>query len=126
MVEKGIANSRMKDYYDVWFLSKQFQYKGEKLSKAIAATFLRRGTQIPDDIPMGLSQEFFEDPEKKRQWTAFLKRIGLSESAGEITLKQMVNRLAAFLLPPAHAIGKGKKFKKRWNTDGLWVDNRSA
>lgn len=122
MVAKGIANSRMKDYYDVWFLSNHFHFNGVNLARAVKATFSRRTTQIPDGVPLGLSEEFFQDPAKKRQWAAFLKRIGLTESADKPTLKQVINRLTVVLLPPAHAIREGEKFKKRWNTDGMWVD----
>ncbi|MEJ2051610.1 MAG: nucleotidyl transferase AbiEii/AbiGii toxin family protein, partial [Calditrichota bacterium] len=107
MAEKGIANSRMKDYCDVWFLSKQFRLEGEKLASAIKATFSHRNTRIPDGVPLGLSEEFFQDPGKKQQWATFSARIGLTEAAAKPTLEQMIKRLAAFLLPPAHAIREG-------------------
>jgi predicted nucleotidyltransferase component of viral defense system len=48
LVAFDMAISRMKDFYDVWMLSKQFSFDGVSLSAAIAATFERRRTTIPD------------------------------------------------------------------------------
>ncbi len=55
MVALGRANSRMKDFYDIWILSKSFDFAGDRLARAIAATFARRDTAVPVDLPDALT-----------------------------------------------------------------------
>ena len=71
MVALGRANSRMKDYYDVWMLTSAFDLEPERLRRAITATFARRNTVVPSEVPDGLSDAFATDPGKQRQWDAF-------------------------------------------------------
>jgi len=61
MVSLGITNSRMKDFYDLWMIARDFEFDGEILSKAIQATFRRRGTNIPTELPVALAGEFAAD-----------------------------------------------------------------
>ncbi len=75
MVVLGRANSRMKDYYDVWMLTSTFGFVPERLQRAIAATFARRNTEIPTAVPDGLSDAFSADPGKQRQWDAFARTL---------------------------------------------------
>ncbi len=77
IVDLGEANSRMKDYYDLIALSRLFAFDGEVLSKAVAATFRRRNTQIPAERPPGLGTAFATDRQKMAQWTAFTRREAL-------------------------------------------------
>lgn len=77
MVAFGMANSRMKDFYDVWDLARQFSFEGRTLVDAIKAIFERRRTEIPQEPPIALTVEFAEDPDKRGQWAAFLGRAGL-------------------------------------------------
>jgi predicted nucleotidyltransferase component of viral defense system len=72
MVALGRANSRMKDYHDIWLMSRDYQFDEARLARAIAATFSRRDTALPATIPDGLTQEFADDPIKVRQWNAFV------------------------------------------------------
>lgn len=75
MVVMGMANSRMKDYYDVWMLMTTFELEAERLSRAVRATFDRRNTAVPSEIPDGLTDAFAEDPNKQRQWQAFVRNL---------------------------------------------------
>ena len=75
MVVMGLANSRMKDYYDVWMLMTTFALEPERLSRALHATFARRETAVPSEIPEGLTNGFAEDPNKQRQWQAFARNL---------------------------------------------------
>jgi Nucleotidyl transferase AbiEii toxin, Type IV TA system len=62
MVKLGIANSRMKDFYDLHSLSKVFEFDGKALVDAVRATFERRRTALPDGgIPLAFTPEFYED-----------------------------------------------------------------
>jgi predicted nucleotidyltransferase component of viral defense system len=65
MVMLGRANSRMKDLYDIWVLSRNFEFKDDALARAIAATFARRKTEIPVELPDALTTAFAEDPGKQ-------------------------------------------------------------
>lgn len=67
MVVLGRANSRMKDYYDVWMLTSSFELEPERMRRAVAATFARRNTKIPIAVPDGLRDVFAADAGKQRQ-----------------------------------------------------------
>ena len=81
MVDLGMANSRMKDYYDLWIISKAFEIDRSRLAGAISATFARRGTAIPDAVPDGLSRAFAEDAVKRHQWETFKRDLGIDPGA---------------------------------------------
>ena len=72
IVSLGMANTRLKDYFDLWVLAKHVPFDPNILQEAIAATFSRRGTPIPNELPLGLSYSFAQDNTKIRQWKAFL------------------------------------------------------
>lgn len=76
IVQLGLVNSRMKDYFDLRALAVEFQFDGAVLVDAVGKTFARRRTQVPVDLPAGLSDDFASDPVKAAQWSAFLNRIG--------------------------------------------------
>ncbi len=97
MVVLGLANSRMKDFYDVWMLSRSYDFNEDRLSRAIEATFDRRGTEVPVDEPEALSQVFANDEAKQRQWAAFARDLGIDVPALDV----VVSNLAEFLLPHA-------------------------
>ena len=118
MVKLGLVNSRMKDYYDIWTLCREFDFDGEVLSKAVRATFQRRQTAIPADIPTGLSPEFCADPSKQRQWEAFIKR-GRLKVAGH-DLVNVVGVLREFLGPVANAAANDTTLKAHWIKGGGW------
>ena len=92
----------MKDFYDVWILSRNYAFDGERLSRAIAATFERRGTAIPKDVPDALTPAFANDATKQRQWAAFVRDL----AADVPPLESIVNDLAGFLLPHARLAGQ--------------------
>lgn len=94
MVVLGLANSRMKDYYDVWMLQRDFEIDEARLQRAIAATFARRRTDLPATTPEGLSDAFADDPGKQAQWNAFVRNL----SAPGPTLAEVVKDLQAWLL----------------------------
>ncbi|UUZ63243.1 nucleotidyl transferase AbiEii/AbiGii toxin family protein [Polaromonas sp. P1-6] len=71
----GMANTRMKDYFDLSVLLQDAELTDAELRRAVAATFARRGTALPSGTPAGLRNEFAEDAAKQMQWQAFLKRI---------------------------------------------------
>jgi predicted nucleotidyltransferase component of viral defense system len=117
-VRLGIANSRMKDFYDLWVMARTFDFDGEKLSEAIRRTFERRKTDLPKSAPTAFTPEFYEDNAKQTQWQAFLRK-GLATKE-TITLVKAVEVIRDFLMPPTEAIISGKAFKMRWPLGGPW------
>jgi predicted nucleotidyltransferase component of viral defense system len=99
MVALGRANSRMKDYYDVWMLTSAFELEPERMRQAIAATFSRRNTGIPATIPDGLSEAFSADPGKQRQWNAFARNLSGSVPDLGLIVSDLRQRLMVFLAP---------------------------
>jgi predicted nucleotidyltransferase component of viral defense system len=97
MVALGRANSRMKDFYDIWVLSCTFEFKDGKLPRAIVATFARRKTDIPSELPDALTTAFAEDPQKVQQWDSFVADVAYQPG----TLADVVKGLSAFLMPQA-------------------------
>lgn len=120
IVVRGVLNSRMKDYYDIWALCREFTFDGAVLSKAIAATFRRRKTAVPDNIPVGLSDEFSSDVTKRVQWTAFIRRTPLR--ASEENLSNIVTAIRGFLMPPCVAVAFGSPFTQKWPKGGPWME----
>lgn len=98
MVMLGRVNTRMKDFYDIWILSRSFEFDDDRLARAIAATFERRETAIPGDPPDALTKAFAKDEQKQLQWRAFVE--GVAHNPGDLT--NVVTEIAAFLMP--HAI----------------------
>lgn len=95
MVTLGRANSRMKDFYDIWMLTKTHDFNRERLAQAIAATFRRRGTDIPQTPPDAFTPEFFRNPSKLQQWAAFVRDL----SAEPPSFEAVAMELAAFFGP---------------------------
>ncbi len=105
MVALGHANTRIKDYYDIWLLSQSFEFDETQLGRAIAATFERRETAIPRDIPDGLTPAFSQDEAKQRQWAAFARDVSVDPGS----LDQVVEDLSKFLMPHAALAAEGDK-----------------
>jgi predicted nucleotidyltransferase component of viral defense system len=97
MVALGRANSRMKDYYDVWMLTTSFELEPERLRQAIVATFARRNTVIPSAVPDGLSDAFAVDPGKQRQWDAFAQNLSGPVPELRLIVSELRQRMAVFL-----------------------------
>jgi len=99
MVALGRVNSRMKDFYDIWILSRSFEFTDDRLARAIAATFGRRDTPVPTVLPDALTPAFAADDQKQRQWKAFVE--DLAQNPGD--LASVVADLGQFLMPHATA-----------------------
>ena len=97
MVDLGLANTRMKDFYDAWLLLRDFDLDDAVLAEAVRATFARRGTPLPSSTPLALTAAFADDRAKRRQWDAFVRRAGLV--AGGPDLPDVVAALRGRLLP---------------------------
>jgi len=119
LVKLGIINSRMKDFYDLWYLSHHFAFDGEILSRAIQSTFRRRKTPLPQSLPTALTDEFADDSDKKKQWKAFISQKELEQNV--LALHDVITRLKLFLIPPTKTLLEGKSFKRKWDPETGWV-----
>jgi predicted nucleotidyltransferase component of viral defense system len=119
LVKLGMVNTRMKDFYDLWILAREFEFSGPSLCKAIEATFQRRQTEIPLVVPLALTQEFSNDPQKRRQWQAFVKKSNLDNHGAE--LDQVTEELKKFLLPAVEALRASEPLRMSWPKNGPWT-----
>lgn len=118
MAKLGIANSRMKDFYDIWTLAREFAFSGSVLCTAIQATFECRETALPVQPPLALTTEFSEDRQKLAQWQAFVRKGKLD--VNEAGFREVVQRLRMFLWPPTEFAVRAADFPKQWPPGGPW------
>jgi predicted nucleotidyltransferase component of viral defense system len=119
MVKLGILNSRMKDFFDIWLMLRQFDFEGPILAEAISKTFSTRGTNIQAK-PIALARAFGEDPEKAAQWRGFIRKNRLKDVPQNFA--EVITAIAAFLTPIAEQMAAGRVFKATWKAPGPWVE----
>jgi predicted nucleotidyltransferase component of viral defense system len=117
MVQLGMTNSRMKDYYDLWFISSHFEFEGSMLTAAVQATFERRRTEIPRRAPIALTAEYAADVNHVRQWVAFTKSLGVEALP---SLGVVIDKISEFVLPPAIAAATEQPFIRHWEVQNGW------
>ena len=109
----------MKDFYDLQALSRILDFDGKILGEAIRKTFERRGTELPaSGTPFAFRPEFYNDTNKKKQWTAFCTKNATYIAKTE--LKEVVENIKRFLAPIAATLLDGTPFTKRWEPGGPW------
>ncbi|MGK7345738.1 MAG: nucleotidyl transferase AbiEii/AbiGii toxin family protein [Candidatus Nitrospinota bacterium M3_3B_026] len=118
LVNLWLANSRMKDFYDLWIIASEFDFYGLTLSQAIRNTFSRRRTHLPEHIPSGLTPEFYNDAQKNIQWNAFLRKGALVTTPP--SLADICRLLETFLIPPTQALIRSQDFTAEWKPGGPW------
>jgi hypothetical protein len=119
MVALGERNTRMKDFFDVLYLSRAFDFDGEVLLEAVAETFKRRSTPLPLAIPVALTDTFATANEG--MWRAFLRRSDQEQSD---TFLAVIQGLRGFLTPMLHAMG-GEAFEMHWDKE-KWRPKRET
>ena len=119
MVALGAANSRMKDFYDVWICSNHLDFNARTLLKAIDATFKNRETPVPAQEFEALTATFVEA--HGVQWNAFVKKIGEHQLIDE--LGKVVADLKVFALPALRAVSHGAPLTQRWKAGAGWTNS---
>ncbi|NLD99705.1 MAG: nucleotidyl transferase AbiEii/AbiGii toxin family protein [Fibrobacter sp.] len=119
MLQLGLLNSRMKDFYDIWLYSRKFEFKFEVLTEAIKNTFITRSYQISSpDIIVVFKDDFAKI--KQPQWNAFRKRIDL-QSVPE-SFSDIISVVSSFLLPIAKVIYNNESdIFGTWKSPGFWI-----
>ena len=120
MLKLELLNSRMKDFYDIWLLSRRFDFDGQTLAEAISKTFKNRNTEITA-LPVIFQNQFTQDLDKQTQWRAFLRKSQLTEASE--TFEIVVTTIAAFLGPVLASLADKKPFRRVWKAPGPWVSN---
>lgn len=118
MVKLGMLNTRMKDFFDLWSASQEFRFDGPTLSLAIKTTFETRSTAVPNDPPLALTPEFFDDKEKSAQWNGFLNKARLNAKGK--SLPEIAGALRSFLLPVSTTVANSESHKGVWLPGGPW------
>lgn len=118
IVMLGMRNSRMKDYFDLHMLATNYSFDGDILTKAIKATFKRRKTDLPYEVPIGLTEEFANDSSSAAQWRGFVKKSRLESDP--LPLQKIIEELHDFLMPLIDAARESEKFSKKWIAGDSW------
>jgi predicted nucleotidyltransferase component of viral defense system len=117
MVKLGQLNSRLKDFFDLWLLPRQFEFDGKVLSTAVTQTFAHRKTAITPQ-PVALTAAFANDPIKQTQWKGFLRKSRIDIAPQD--LPAVIEVISGFLLPLAGALAAGQEFTSIWHPPGPW------
>ena len=120
IVSLGVRTSRMKDYFDLWWLLGTRAFDGNDIHRAILTTFSRRETPASHEVPEGLSDQVAESEEKRRQWSAFVRRMRFGESP--TSFAGTVASVREFAMPVLEAIASGERFNKQWTPADGWRD----
>ena len=110
-------NSRMKDFFDLWALSRTYPFDSDTLIRAITATFHHRGTTL-QSLPIGMSEHFAKRADKSSQWSAFLRRARLDTAPKAFT--DIVAVVREFAHPVLNAASSGDPFIAKWIPGGPW------
>jgi len=121
MVALDIRNSRMKDFYDIWFMANTWTFDMATLHTAIRASFERRGSKIPTDTPFALTDDFLSDPQKVQQWNAFVGRLNPGEKAP--SLEEVGAILRDFLLPCISVKSLEESGIRQWSPKLHWRES---
>ncbi len=109
-------NSRMKDFFDLLWLARFFDFEGILLVDAIMATFGRRKTKLPERMPTFMTEEFANDRFKRSQWIAFIRKTNAQEISAN--LETVIDNLKKFLLLPLKAAAINEAFRFHWPPGG--------
>lgn len=118
MIKLGLLNSRMKDFYDIWLMTRQFEFKSANIASAIKKTFNNRKTEIPNKKPLFADEIYDEKSDRQTLWSAFLKK-GDIQNAPE-TLSTTAKEIERFLIEPIMALNDNVTFDKTWKQPKGW------
>ncbi len=118
MIKLGLLNSRMKDFYDIWLMLRQFEFKGANLVEAIKKTFKHRKTDIPYNKPLFADEIYDVKSDRQTLWRTFLKKGDIQHAPD--TLSVTAKEIENFLVEPIIAINEKVKFDKTWKSPRGW------
>lgn len=110
IVSLGDANSRYKDFYDIFILADRYDFDGIELKEAIRETFEHRGTGF-DDI-FAFTDDFLVSEIHQSRWKAFLKK---KKALVNVELEKVVSLIKTMLLPIVDSIASGTEYTSKWD-----------
>ena len=117
ILQRFELTGRMKDFYDIYYLSRTFDFDGLKLQTAIQKTLQNRGTAYETDS-FDRVLALADDTDMQTKWRYFLRTLGNPE----MDFRTVMNGLEQFLAPVWDAMIGGEELQKRWiSTDSAWV-----
>ncbi|MHB8793245.1 MAG: nucleotidyl transferase AbiEii/AbiGii toxin family protein [Thermoleophilia bacterium] len=120
MVNLGLVNSRLKDFYDIWMLSQTLNFDGQELAAALSATFSKRGTALPAVAPVALTDEFTRQSATTTMWSTYRRTLAASNIEVPERLEEVVSVITRFIMPAAAAAATGEPLEKSWLPDSGW------
>jgi hypothetical protein len=117
IVRRDLGNSRLRDYYDIWLISKTRPCLGSELAAAIGATFGHRGTPLSPEVPPGLTEDFYRSPDAQSRWRSFLatKRVDAPQDLADVCAA-----IVSFIMPPAVSAASRSTFAHTWDPRTGW------
>jgi predicted nucleotidyltransferase component of viral defense system len=119
MVTLGLANSRIKDFFDIHHLAMRNSFDGALLTEAVRRTFVRRKTPIPEKVPIALTGEFWEATDRSQHIRAFARRARIDVTRE--TAQNLAPLLRAFLWTLLEAAANRISSPGNWPPGGPWV-----
>ena len=114
ILQRFELTGRMKDFYDIYYLSQTFNFDGLKLQTAIAETLRNRGTDYSADSFHRITA-LVNDENMQVRWRQFLRTL----HNPDIPFSQVMDGIAAFIEPVWDAFIKGNKFQKQWDASAM-------
>ena len=112
-------SSRMKDYYDIYYLANKFDFDGITLAEAMKKTFDNRGHSFTVE-QFEQVMRFDDDAAMQKKWKAFVRKIDTKTDDYSTVLKT----IKAFLTESFVAVVAEKEFAKKWSgQDKVWREN---
>jgi len=119
MVQLGEANSRMRDFFDIYALATHQRFELRDLATSLRATFEQRKTPLPPWPPLALTEAFWNSMSKQQQWHGFVQRSALA--GAPVQLRNVVAPIAQFLEPALRAACRSDDPEPlRWPPGGPW------
>lgn len=116
-VSLGLANSRYKDFYDIYILANRFDLSGNKLQRAIQETFAHRRTPINDIV--AFNEEFTDDRARQKQWNGFVRK---KKAIEDVSFETVLSLIKELLLPVVETIKLESEYTKEWKKDEkMWI-----
>ena len=117
MVALGGANSRMKNFYDLWIFAKHLDFSADSPLKAIDATFNKRDTPVPGEEFEARTAHFAAG--HRVQWNAFSRKMG--ENYLSDAFDKIIEDLKVFVIPALRSLARGEKLAQHWKAGSGWT-----
>lgn len=116
MIRFGEANTRLKDFHDIWVTTRTFPFELSSLVEAVSGTLRRRETDIPTEMPVGLTEAFAAIAEDRGLWSGFLRRN--PPTLEPPPFMNLQEELRLFFDPVIASLGAPEGARGRWDPDG--------